>query len=256
MLHQPPPAETDILCESCGYTLNGLPDSHNCPECGMPITASTTASPRRPPAWEGSAPGTFSTFFAVLFTPREFFRTLNIHADDRRSRWFAVIAMILTSLIATATINAHYQAMAEMMIAPTWLPGPLFMYLALPVLIFGLHWITLGIVGVLTALEGRYWGYRTPRPIVRRTIHYVSFHAAVAWTPPLLIALTYLLLLNRDKDRFVLHMADYLYVLSGSVIVMAIYLFKVYWVAMKLTLFANRTRGTMATAIANPSAEG
>jgi hypothetical protein len=113
------------------------------------------------------------------------------------------------------------------------------MYGLLPALIFGLHWGTLEIVGVLTALEGRYWGYRTPRPIVRRTLHYVSLHAAVAWTPPLLIAAAYLLLLNQNRDAYVLRMAEYLYVLSGSVIVMAIYLFKVYWIAMKSTLFAN-----------------
>src|SRR5439155_6058558 len=51
------PAEADLLCEFCGYTLNGLPAESNCPECGMPI-ASSLGQKRTPPPWGSAGPGT------------------------------------------------------------------------------------------------------------------------------------------------------------------------------------------------------
>src|SRR5580658_3900506 len=46
------PEETDILCENCGYMLNGLPPSGNCPECGTAIDFSVSERLRQPPLWE------------------------------------------------------------------------------------------------------------------------------------------------------------------------------------------------------------
>ena len=48
------PADTDVLCEHCGYVLNGLPPGSNCPECGRPAADSDPAL-RTPTAWEKSA---------------------------------------------------------------------------------------------------------------------------------------------------------------------------------------------------------
>ena len=45
------PAETDLLCERCGYVLNGLPADGRCPECGTPLDESVNYR-RHPPAWE------------------------------------------------------------------------------------------------------------------------------------------------------------------------------------------------------------
>src|SRR5688500_11386894 len=89
------PAETSVLCEGCGYTLDGLPATGQCPECGLPIAASTGADGRVLPAWEDATPGRtttsrfLSTTAAVVFTPDRFYRTLATRRDDRAALRFA-----------------------------------------------------------------------------------------------------------------------------------------------------------------------
>src|SRR4051812_5178876 len=67
---------TSLLCESCGYGLEGLPVSGKCPECGKPI-AESLPSNRTGTAWQ-RRPGLFSwalTCKRVLVGPeREFSR--------------------------------------------------------------------------------------------------------------------------------------------------------------------------------------
>lgn len=39
------------FCIHCGYTLTGLPDGSNCPECGQPFHFGTIEEYRRDPHW-------------------------------------------------------------------------------------------------------------------------------------------------------------------------------------------------------------
>jgi hypothetical protein len=41
----------DPFCIHCGYTLRGLPDHHNCPECGRPFSLRLIDEYRRDPDW-------------------------------------------------------------------------------------------------------------------------------------------------------------------------------------------------------------
>src|SRR5438552_8942601 len=104
------PAETDILCERCGYTLNGLPESGNCPECGERIAASTVDAGRRLSAWDQPIASPLLAFLdtsaAVLLRPSRFFRSLATRGDVSRARDFAQLHWILASTmfgIAAAT---------------------------------------------------------------------------------------------------------------------------------------------------------
>src|SRR3954467_6090975 len=87
------PAESDILCEQCGYTLNGLPESGQCPECAAPIAQSTTGDGRVLPPWEVRP--SLRTFLAttaeVTFRPTRFYRTLATRQTSRLTQTFADI---------------------------------------------------------------------------------------------------------------------------------------------------------------------
>lgn len=78
--------EYTLLCERCGYVIEGLPTGGACPECGKPI-AESLPERRTGSAWQ-QRPRTGSlwrTWPAVLATPNRTLDTLAVgNPDDRR----------------------------------------------------------------------------------------------------------------------------------------------------------------------------
>lgn len=237
------PASTDLLCEKCGYLLNGLPDDGVCPECGTPVAASTVASPRHPPAWEAGTDrpvGRFQfTAFSVLTHPKRFFRTMTAHGDAGRSIKFGRLALLPALLLNSKTIIMHFS-----IIRIAW-PSMLPVGVLLPIFIVTPILVTLSWLGLyaavirLTTLESKYWGMRLPADVVRRALHYLAVQVSFASLLPWAVSLVYLCAVigHDDSARF---MTAYLYTLSGAVVITAVYLFFVYATAMRVLMNANR----------------
>jgi hypothetical protein len=236
------PAEADILCEHCGYGLNGLPTDGRCPECGEPIADSTTDDGRVPPAWEdgGSTLARFlRTTKQVILAPANFFRHLQTRTDSDASPWFINQQHWISSLFFGLTAAVHTDSMGF----TDDLPGghlAIFYVAAIAILLarLTLHFIT-RLASALTHWEGTYWGYRLPPAVVRRVMNFHSAQLLPVAVVALLTVVTYrMMLATRVIDGR--YGVPYLVVISIEVLLAAGYLFRTYWIAMKNIMYANR----------------
>ena len=237
------PAESDILCEGCGYTLNGLPHSGRCPECGKPVAESTGAR-RTAPVWEITGIRRLRAFIAttmdVIFRPAEFYRTLKTRSDIQSARKFALIHWLISSMLFVSSAYVHswwYFGSFIPRNIPAWMRLAIFALIGIATYLL-LYGTTL-LAARLTHWEATYRGYRLPMNVVKRGLFYhsahylpvalVSFFTVVGYR--VLVELNVLTLATAER---------YLYVIAGEVIVGAIYLFQTYWIGMRNMMYANR----------------
>jgi len=239
-----PPAETDILCEKCGYTLNGLLASGNCPECGEPIVASTVEDKRQVPRWEQSPTPTIrdfaSTTFDVLVHPTRFFRTLTTRGSAEPPRRFAGRHWIISSVLFGCCAFFHadwYLGLSMNTRLPLFIKPTILL-----VVIIATFYATVGITQLaakLTNWEATYRGLRMPITPVMRGMYYHAAH----YLPVGFVALATIVGFTQAYNHGFLPATSattYLYVLCIEVVLGAVYLFQTYWIAMRNMMYANR----------------
>jgi hypothetical protein len=240
------PAETSVLCEGCGYTLDGLPTTGQCPECGLPIDQSTAGDGRHLPDWEDPAavtPGKFRRFLrttaAVLFAPKRFYRTLATRRQNEAALRFARVHWLISAILFAAALAIHANWYQRTLGLLEFLPDPKVVFaIAIP-LIYLLLWSVTRLAARLSAWEAVYWGYRLPLPVVQRSLYYHAAH----YLPVAILSLATIAAnawLARHRLLGPQRTMRYLDVLCAEVLRGAGYLFKTYWAGMKNTMWANR----------------
>lgn len=241
---QTAPSESDLLCEQCGYLLNGLPDSVLvCPECGTPVAESLDPTRRQPAPiereWTRAA--FLKTSLATIADKRRFYRGVITRRDSpnvaRFGRWHRTIAGLL--LAGAATLHAIWLGDVTGLDWQGWLPAfAIASFAAMAVILpFALAALT-RLATWLTYQESKWWGMRLPTPVVRRAM---NFHAAnylpVAIVGFAITAGYRLLLATRVLSPST--GVPYLVVLCSAVVLSAFWLFESYVVAMRRIRLAN-----------------
>jgi len=238
------PAESDWLCEGCGYTLNGLPPGGNCPECGKP-TSESAANLRSLPLWEqedtGSVPHRFLvTTFDVIFHTNRFYRSFATRDSRDRSVRFAQIHWGISSILLAVAAWVHmdwFLGMSRTLRMGAYFPWYAMLPLALMTFIFLI--MTTRVAARLTTWEATYRGYRLPVNVVLRGLDYHAAH----YLPVAIIAagtvVGYRIALGHSP-LLVTWGTTYLYTLCVEVVIAALYLFRTYWIGMRNMMYASR----------------
>jgi hypothetical protein len=239
------PAESDLLCESCGYILNGLPAESNCPECGVPIGPSVDPDHRSPAPvdieWNSRA--FWQTTRQILFQKKRFFRTTKSRSRTSGMFRFGRKHRFVASALFALAAMGHVQFLLSVIPVPIDRQALLILLMpAFCLILFGITWLTLELTTMaaiwLASKESLYWGMRLPQAVVTRAM---QFHAAnylpvsivaglITWGYQFLLAIEATTLLTATW---------YLGVLSSAVVVCAIWLFVGFVQAMRQIRFAN-----------------
>lgn len=178
MPHRPWKDEYTLLCERCGYVIEGLDQSGNCPECGKPIVESLPERRVGTP-WQQS-PGVKSLLATWWMTLRHPLRTLDVMRVGSRpntrwlTRWaiaaaagFGAMGFVVSSLLhASDPVGVEIHPFVMILTIPVWMILP-FELLAL------LTWVeTRGLV-----IIARTRGFRIDTHLART----ITAHGTVGW---------------------------------------------------------------------------
>lgn len=183
--------EFTLLCEGCGYVLEGLPVERNCPECGRPIAHSLPARRAGSP-WQ-QRPGVASwwrTVGLLLRHPAGAWGLVRIEpARQGFGRVNVVLAALLISVVAVARL------IREARIARATAPTAESSSWSQAVAILSLSaWVVLGMIALwgaallalafLTQVETwgvRFFGNRRGWRVTPTVADAVCGHASVGW---------------------------------------------------------------------------
>lgn len=243
MRRQPPPDDA-ILCEKCGYILDHLPVESNCPECGKPVRESAEGLDRRPPIVERDGPSIRTrvmTMNGIIGSPFTYFRSLSImsHPYEGRFRWHM---MLMSSLFFGLAGGMHLRWIVWFFGVRPGETGSIGLVFAFAVFFFLaallISILSEKLVCYFTVIEGRFWGYRLWKDVVKRVMSYHIAHLVPLSFITLLIVGVNLTNAFTQTVRF--NPKYYLYVLCAWVLIASFWLMSTYVSAMRAVMFANR----------------
>lgn len=168
----------ELLCERCGYSIEGLDEEGDCPECGEPVRESLPER-RVGSAWQrrADAIGLARASLEVLGNPRRCFRRVAIEDATIAALLWRQLS-VASALGSLAIVGGVSGSMLRQRISPS--PGSwsdvIAWALLVPIVMF-----TLWVLTVIEQRGIRFFGARNGYRITRRVSRVVGAHAASGW---------------------------------------------------------------------------
>jgi len=176
------PDEFVLLCETCGYEIEGLPAEGACPECGRQVGSSPHGLRpgtrwQRDPKWSSL----FSTWRMTLRNPRRVFDVASLHTDEKR-----LLALSL-GVAASMPPMAGYIVLVVVTIREAgWIGyietlGTLVGGAAGVSVLVAAGWMLLWLLTLVEERGIRFWGPRRGWRITPTIAKVICAHASVGW---------------------------------------------------------------------------
>ncbi|MEO1007706.1 MAG: hypothetical protein AAFX79_04020 [Planctomycetota bacterium] len=251
-----------LLCERCGYVLDGIGDQAACPECGTPIARSLPAA-RIGTAWQRapSAGALLRTWSSALRRPH---RTLDAMAFDRpprSTRRLRRATLAVAGLLTAPTIGTLALLILERpRRSPTggmyqWSPGSVIGAMMLALVLAIPAWLACGgVYAALTHVEARglvLFGRQRHARVDRIIADTIVAHGAAGWVVAaagLALCLPFLWTMQLDVSLaqpapFMSLAWRVLAYVGVGVALAGFLLFEVFaWLGLRRCKFANRSR--------------
>jgi len=166
-----------LLCENCGYILEGLDQSLPCPECGVPIADSLPHHNAGSP-WQQRRTliNLIKTWFLTLFRSKRLSRQLNIDKDTAISlTWvglftgFAIPVLGMMTIIIIAVIQYEFYPQS-------------LNYIMVVAIVMFICWLIAVIYATLGALRLRYYAHRRGFRLSQSSRWTIAGHASLGLT--------------------------------------------------------------------------
>lgn len=174
------PDEFTLLCESCGYDIESLPDDAACPECGRAKRDSLPASRPGTP-WQQRPSFMLRTWQDTLSHPRQTFDAASVTRNDTHSlSWGSFVAASFIFffghwLVITIAVLATNPDRFDRTIGPSIFSLPILLMVA----VFAA--LPLAFLTFIEEMGIRFWGPRRGWRITPTVARVICDHASVGW---------------------------------------------------------------------------
>jgi len=169
--------EGDLLCERCGYALEGLRRYDPCPECGRPIEQSCPERRIGSPWQQGARFGVWRNLCALLRHPLTTFDRVRV--DEKGARRLEADSIAWASLLFALFISVRVTI--EAIDDPGGARTMALIFLVVPVLSFLIYALVLLMLTSIERRGIRFFGRMRRRRITAAIAETIVAHACVGW---------------------------------------------------------------------------